>query len=142
MDALVYGGEGEQSSPAARTAAISQPLDLNPQPKGQAPQGVAETVESYPVAEPEVVDPAAPTQDAAAMPDLVTMSLYDHFLSKLAIETRNGPLTAEVIQERLEINKSQLADWLKRGLADGQIEKLAKPVRYQPAKAQQQTFQL
>jgi predicted Rossmann fold nucleotide-binding protein DprA/Smf involved in DNA uptake len=143
MDILVASGEGAQSSPAAPIAAISQTLDLNnPQPEGHAPEAVAETVESYPVAEPEVAGSAAPTQDADAMPDPAMMSLYDHFLSKLAIETRNGPITAEVIQERLEINKSQLADWLKRGLADGKIEKLAKPVRYQPAKAQQQTLQL
>lgn len=138
MDVLMSSGEGAQSSPATSTAAIS----LNPQPEGHAPQGVAETVESYPVAEPEAVGSAAPTQDADLMPDVAAVSLYDHFLSMFAIETRNGPLTAEVLQERLEINKSQLADWLKRGLAGGQVEKLAKPVRYQPAKAQQQTLQL
>ena len=142
MDVLVASGEGTRSSPATSSAAIGQPLELNPQPKGQVPQGVAEAVQSYPVAEPKVAEPAAPTQNAALAPDVAAVSLYDHFLSMFAIETRNGPLTAEVVQERLEINKSQLADWLKRGLADGQIEKLAKPVRYQLAKAQQQTFQL
>lgn len=143
MDALVSGGEGAQSSPATSAAAISQTLDLmTPQPDGHAPQGVAESVESYPVAEPTVAHPAAGSLGVDAMLDLATVSLYDHFLNKFAIETRDKPLTVEALQERLEINKSQLADWLKRGLADGQIEKLAKPVRYQPAKAQQQALHL
>jgi len=143
MDALASGGKGAQSSPATSAASISRPLDLmTPPPEGHAPEGVAETVELYPVAEPEVTSSAASTQDTDAMPDLATMSLYDHFLSKFAIETRNEPLSAEALQEKLEVNKSQLADWLKRGMADGQIEKLMKPVRYQLAKAQQHTFQL
>lgn len=142
MDALVSSVEGTQSSLPTPTAAISQPLDLNPQPEGQAPQGVAETVESYPVAEPKVSEPAELPQDADVMPDLASMSLYEHFFRKFAIETRNEPLTAEALQERLEINKSQLTDWLKRGMADGQIEKLGKPVRYQVAKAQQQSLHL
>lgn len=140
MDVLVSSGEGAQSTLATATASISQPLDLNPQPEGQALQGVKETVEPYPVAAPKVADPAASPQDADAVRDLATM--YDHFLSKFAIETRDEPLAAEALQERLEVNKSQLADWLKRGLADRQIEKFAKPVRYQVAKAHQQALKL
>lgn len=142
MDVLVTSGEGTQSAPATRTADISQSLDLPPQPKGQAHQGVGEAGEAYPATEPKVADPAPVPQPVDAVRDLATVSLYDHFLRKFAIETHNEPLTAEMIQKRLKVNKSQLTDWLKRGLADGQIEKLTKPVRYQSAKATQQTFQL
>ena len=142
MDVLVSGGEAVQSSPTTPSADISQPLDLNLHPQEQVPQDVAETVESCPVAEAKIADPVAAPQDADAVPELAMMSLYDHFLGKFAVETRHKPLTAEALQDRLEINKSQLADWVKRGLADGQIEKLTKPVRYQPAKAQQQALQL
>jgi len=66
-----------------------------------------------------------------------SLSLYDMFLVKLAVSTRTEPMTPEVLTKRLEVNKAQLNDWLKRALADGKVTKLNKPVRYQTAEAGQ-----
>lgn len=106
----------------------------------QASQHIAEPVEPWPTEEeaPMPVDADPPIEEAT--PAVVAASLFEHFLTKLADETTRGPVTAEALQEKLELHKSQLADWLKRGIAEGRIEKLNKPVRYQPAKAQQQNL--
>jgi predicted transcriptional regulator len=49
--------------------------------------------------------------------------------------TSDGPLKADDISERLELEKSQVNVWLKRGVADDRIKKFNKPVRYQSASA-------
>src|SRR5690606_4584840 len=104
------------------------------------PQHIAEPTQSYPIEE-EVTEPADVAKSIEAIaPVVAAASLYEHFLAKLAEETARGPVTADALQERLELNKSQLADWLKRGVSDSRIEKLSKPVRYQLAKAQQPTW--
>lgn len=134
MDVLVSGGEVAQSPPATASAPVSQALDLDVQSQEPIPQHLAESVEAYPVAEASISDAASGPRDTEAKPDLAPMSLYDHFLAKLAIETRDEPLSTEMLQEKLQIHKYQVAEWLKRGIADGQIEKVGKPACYHVAK--------
>jgi predicted Rossmann fold nucleotide-binding protein DprA/Smf involved in DNA uptake len=57
-------------------------------------------------------------------------SFYRLFLNRIRSLTGTAPITVEELLEQLDINKSQLNDWLKRALEDGEIEKLTKPIRY------------
>lgn len=58
--------------------------------------------------------------------DLFTLFLR-HF-SKLAID---GPLPADAIAEHLDLQKAQVNAWLKRGVSEGVVRKLNRPVRYE-----------
>ena len=62
------------------------------------------------------------------------LSFYHLFLHKL--EGLDEPLTAESLAERFELPKSLLTQWLNRGVDEGIVRKLSKPVRFQfqPAK--------
>lgn len=129
---------------AARTMSAATHLEGRPEeeqdspPVAQVPGLIAEQLMEPRPAEENVagpVDPSPSIEEAAPVP--APASLYEHFLVKLAEETASAAMPAEALQERLELNKSQLADWLKRGVADGRIEKLNKPVRYQLSKTQQ-----
>ncbi len=106
----------------------------------QVPQRIAEPLEPWPTEEEAPLSAAVVPAIEEETPTVAAASLYEHFLAKLAEEATRGPVTAEVLQEKLELHKSQLADWLKRGINEGRIEKLNKPVRYQPVKVQQQSL--
>lgn len=62
------------------------------------------------------------------------LSFYRLFLHKL--EWLDEPLTTEALAERFELPKSLLTQWLSRGVDEGVVRKLSKPVRFQfqPAK--------
>lgn len=77
----------------------------------------------------------ADTRADANMPNADLMSFYDHFLQKFKTLTVRSPQTVEELLVHLDVNKSQLNDWLKRALDEGKIEKLSKPVRYRPKSA-------
>lgn len=138
IETLVPGGEMGQGDPSSESTTDSQLTELAPQ--SEAPQHIAEPMEPWPTeAEaPKPLDVVPPIEERTSV--VTAASLYDHFLVNLADETSRGPITAEALQERLELHKSQLADWLKRGIAEGHIQKLNKPARYQLVKAQQQTL--
>lgn len=59
------------------------------------------------------------------------VSFYELFLHRLGEETSSSPATPEALAEKLELNKTQLNDWLKRALKENRLVKLNKPVRYQ-----------
>lgn len=95
-----------------------------------------------PAARISVREPAAenaPSAPVATDPSgaLGNTSLYQLFLLKLRRETAITPLTAEQLQEKLELGKTQTNDWLKRAVNDGCVEKLSRPVRYQAVTTQQ-----
>lgn len=85
----------------------------------QAPQGM--------VMDEAVTAPV--TADSSAALD--SLSLYELFLHKLAQETRESPQTAADLQTKLDVNKTQLNQWLIKALAEKKAIKLSKPVRYQ-----------
>ena len=64
--------------------------------------------------------------------------LYRLFLRSLLDLTGDEPLEVEKIAAGLGLVKAQVNAWVKRGVADGQINKFFKPVRYQSASAEQQ----
>ena len=65
-------------------------------------------------------------ENAADAPDF-----YIVFLDRMLDITADGPMKTDEIALCLELQKSQVSAWLKRGLIDGKIEKATKPVRYQ-----------
>ena len=53
------------------------------------------------------------------------------FLVRFAELASETPLRADEVCERLDgAEKSQVKRWLQRGVSDGEIEKLTRPVRY------------
>ena len=98
---------------------------------------------------PEVDAPVAPPRDvpnaehaAAATPHQVDQGFYSLFLVRMLDITTAKPMKATDIASRLELEKSQTNAWLKRGVSDGRIKKLTKPVRYQSAESEHQQASL
>ena len=63
---------------------------------------------------------------------------YSLFLRRLLDLTGDEPLKVERIAAGLGLMKAQVNTWVKRGVADGQINKVFKPVRYVSASAERQ----
>ena len=133
IDTLVLGDKAIQGQSVIASDTKTQKTVPDSQARTQASQHIFEPFQPWPALTEEVTsEPVAVIAgDEAATHAVVAMSLYEHFLLKLADETASGPLTAEALQDKLELHKSQLADWLKCGITDGRVEKLNKPVRYQ-----------
>lgn len=121
---------------ASVPVAITETEVREPSPE---PTHVVAAPATSPSPEPGANSSADRPGEAEKLDDL---SLYDFFLLKLATATHATPITPEALQESLEVNKTQLNDWLKRALADGKVTKLSKPVRYQTADAGQRNLDL
>lgn len=128
--------------------------DAVPEPAGLlfgAPAGVqedqpAQDYTASPEPAPMELEADAPQPPEAAVLDSVadvsappaeSLDLYSLFLARLRAETESGALTAADLQERLQLTKAQLAEWLKRAMEEGEAEKLARPVRYQATSQRQ-----
>ena len=59
------------------------------------------------------------------------LDFYDLFLARFATMTSFEQLTSAQIAENLSVVKTQVDTWLKRGVSEGVIKRLTKPVRYQ-----------
>lgn len=92
----------------------------SPLPERETPKAQLQTV---PTAEHAVVAGA----------DQVEQDFYILFLARMLDFTSVEPRKVDDIASHLELEKSQTNAWLKRGISDKKIEKLAKPVRYQSA---------
>lgn len=73
---------------------------------------------------------------------LAEMTFYEFFLSKVQQLCRDKALSPKELADELGLQKSQLNLWLKKALADGFLEKLSRPVRYQWKKGKQETLPL
>lgn len=93
---------------------------------------------------PEARLQAVPTAEhtPVARPHQVDQNLYSLFLARMVGITAAKPMKADDIASHLELEKSQTNAWLRRGVSDGKIKKLAKPVRYQSAAAGRQQASL
>jgi len=70
------------------------------------------------------------------------MTFYDFFLKRLETVTNGSPATVENLLATFDISKTQLGDWIKRGIAEGRLKKLNKPVRYMTVKVKQEALDL
>ena len=72
-----------------------------------------------------------------------SIGFYELFLNHFAELTSEAPLAPDEICERLNdieksyVEKSQVKKWLRRGVSDGEIEKLTRPVRYRRRKVEE-----
>lgn len=84
------------------------------------------------VSENVTQDDVAPTESCVEdRPAEMEADFYRFFLKWMLEITGDGPLKADSIAKKLELEKSQVNAWLTRGTADGEIVKLGKPVQYQ-----------
>ena len=63
--------------------------------------------------------------------DQVAVDFYTLFLMRMLDITGERPLKIEEITLSLELEKPQLKTWLKRGVNEGKIKKLLRPLRFQ-----------
>lgn len=140
-------------------ALITQDLASKPQPiatdlfnassaadSKDIPEPISEPIPDGTVS-PTIAQSPAPEAQASVerqndQSDPASWSFYDFFLSKLATETRDSAITPDELHKCLDVNKTQLGDWLKRALAEGKVEKLNKPVRYRRVKFKQASLDL
>ena len=81
-------------------------------------------------AKPESVDgDLSPAKTDAVCRD----DLYRRFLRWMEDATASEPISVADIAKRLDLKKTQVDVWLKRGTSDKRVNKLTRPVRYQAA---------
>lgn len=105
-------------------AEASEDPDGNEQESEVVAESVAETEASIGAPNDVIGEPA-------------NLDFYAIFLHRLRAETANTALTVAELQERLQLNKAQLAEWLARAVNEGHAEKLTRPVRYRASTANQ-----
>ena len=98
------------------------------EPEGEVPESLStesETVEnehkSIPAADPP----------GGVGPQLADEDFYRLFLKRMDDITATTPMRAEDITKCLGLKKSQVGEWLNRGVDEVKIKKIKKPVRYQ-----------
>lgn len=79
---------------------------------------------------PSAPNAVATTEAGGSASDLIG-DLYEAFLRCLRSLTEGGPMKANEIAERLQLEKAQVNALLRRGTKDGLIKKISKPTRYQ-----------
>ena len=58
------------------------------------------------------------------------LEFFDLFLARLMAITAEEPLSEAEVAERLSVAKGQVKEWIKRGVIEGKIERVTRPVRY------------
>jgi hypothetical protein len=111
----------EQKAQSVASAQISLPEDKEHPPMVSEP----------PSTDASGKQPDSYTQSPAAAIVPECGGFYDLFLRRFREVTTKAPLTVDEMLLYLDVCKTQLNDWLKRALEDGQAKKLSKPVRYQ-----------
>jgi predicted Rossmann fold nucleotide-binding protein DprA/Smf involved in DNA uptake len=128
---------GDQSTPSMQTGVREESssfLDVSPAMSIPQDAPVERTAD-------EAIGEAR-SISAAPLSLSMQLSLYEFFLRKLDAETASAALSADALQERLGLGKTQLTDWLKRAVSEGRVEKLGKRARYRTSQAAQQTLNL
>lgn len=120
----------------ADVAALMQPqagaANGRPNGKGSLFDHVQETAATNTGnAKPARPEPEVPvTERPAKSPPPSEQSFYGLFLQRMEALTAESAFTAEELLDRFDVTKPQLSAWLKRGVEEKRLRKLAKPVRY------------
>lgn len=127
--------EGDGATRASESAVEPSLLDLQVAATARQEDSVREI--SLAVERPAIgkaQDPQAEAHGAgqARAPEKPppAMDFYDIFLRRVESLTAIAALTPEQLRDCLGLAKPQLGAWLKRAVAEGQVKKLSKPVRY------------
>ncbi len=97
----------------------------------------AEDIFTRPDPSPRAIEESEPNaaKSEADLPEQQALDFYHFFLKGLLELTCDKPMKADEIAQRLELLKSQVDAWLKRGVEAEDVSKLNRPVRYQSALA-------
>jgi len=74
--------------------------------------------------------------------DLSQVTFYELFIVKIRGLCAREPKTTDDLIDALALNKTQLNAWLKQAVEDGELKKLAKPVRYEVCSTKQEALVL
>ena len=130
-DLVERKGARRLPDPLKSLAALFEPSDAAP---ALVPEGIFGEPQSPYEPAPDSPDSSDSMAGAGrehgvpAIPDGLTF--YGLFLAKLAAATAEEPLSGDAVAHRLDIAKSQVKEWLARGVAEGKVERVTKPVRY------------
>ncbi|QNT71056.1 DNA-processing protein DprA [Defluviicoccus vanus] len=82
-------------------------------------------------AQPSKPEPETPVAERPVEnPPPSEQSFYGLFLQRMEALTAKNAFTTEELLDRFDVTKPQLSAWLKRGVEEKKLRKLAKPVRY------------
>jgi len=83
---------------------------------------------------------ALPAADNSVVPqplDLSKVTFYELFVVKVTELCAKEPRTTDEMVEALAINKTQMNAWLNQAVENGELKKLARPVRYEVGHSKQ-----
>lgn len=106
-------------------ATLFEPLDEVSAP---IPAGFSEETRSWDASSSEATPIAERDSAKGELPE--DLDFYRLFLARLTVATAEGPLSDAVVAKRLHIAKGQVGKWLKRGVTEGAVERVTRPVRY------------
>ena len=93
-----------------------------------SPAGFSEETRAWDTMSPE--DMLIAEQDSATHTAPENLDFYGLFLAWLTAVTAEDPLSGADVAKRLNIAKGQVEKWLKRGVTEGAVERVTRPVRY------------
>ena len=94
----------------------------------RVPASLSEETRSWGTSSSEATPIAEQDSVMGAVPE--DFDFYQLFLARLTAATAEGPLSNVDVAKRLDIAKGQIEKWLKRGVAEGAVERVTRPVRY------------
>ena len=92
------------------------------------PASFSEETRAWDTMSPEAMPIAE--QDSATRAAPENLDFYGLFLARLTAVTADEPLSGADVAKRLDIAKGQVEKWLKRGVTEGAVERVIRPVRY------------
>lgn len=122
---LIEQGVRPLPDPLGSLATLFMPLDEVSAP---IPAGLYEEARSWDASNSEATPIAE--RDSAKSERPEDLDFYRLFLARLTVATAEGPLSDAVVAKRLDIAKGQVQKWLKRGVTEGMVERVTRPVRY------------
>jgi predicted Rossmann fold nucleotide-binding protein DprA/Smf involved in DNA uptake len=142
VSSLLTHGEPQKTSPVEpglfdTKITVSAPsLVREPPPKPQYDVPIVSIEYKGTKVEPVSVEPKQVPVRVA----LESLTFYELFLHQFEAVTLGAPASTDALIKKLGICRTQLTDWLKRGIEEGKIKKLQKPVRFQSAEAGQKSL--
>jgi predicted Rossmann fold nucleotide-binding protein DprA/Smf involved in DNA uptake len=134
LSALMLAAEGAASiapEPAAERSLLDLPLLTTAQHQDSVRE-ISTGADGHGTAEAHDPQTVGLDADQTPQPERTPQALdfYELFLLKVKTLPATSALTLEQLRDCLELTQPQLSAWLKRAVAEGQIRKLNKPVRY------------
>ena len=92
------------------------------------PAGFSEETRAWDTMRPEAMPIAEQASATRTAPE--NLDFYGLFLARLTAVTADEPLSGADAAKCLDVAKGQVEKWLKRGVSEGAVERVTRPVRY------------